>query len=411
MKTSYLRRLWAIALLMLGFLVSMGQFKNDNVKFKTVFMEDLCDALAANPGYLLLDARNNREHGDSSKNVTYNMGRLKNSVNIDYQELSNRLGEINSGKSDPIFVYCAHSAASRWASATLADNGYTNVFNINGGMSRFNLLKDNSIPCSTALFETDNKFKLVSPRELLARLKSNNPPIIIDVRKDSVYRGISSEEKFNAYGVIKGSINIPLASFQANVINIPKKESIIFVDDAGIDSRTAASMLVEKGYTRVGILFYGMGAWAEEKAVDMPGRENFWKHSMPYGFLTADDFDSLARKIVLKIVDVRPTDEFNNKGKMTSRNKGNIKGAVNIPYPELNARIKELEAFKNSPIVVNHYSGDADAFRAARLLSGAGFKQVYVLLGGLNNLRWRAANVKGKERLSSWVENVPAENL
>src|SRR5262245_61527026 len=199
-KCSLYNVIAALMVLILSMGQSTAQFKNDNVKFKTVFIEDLCDALAANPGYMLLDARNPREHGDSSKNVTYNMGRLKNSVNIDYQELGKRLDEIKSGKDDPIFVYCAHSAASRWASSTLADNGYTNVFNINGGMSRFNLLKDNSIPCADALFETENKFKLVSPRELLARLKSDKKLVVVDIRKDSVFRGLSTNEKLNAYG-------------------------------------------------------------------------------------------------------------------------------------------------------------------------------------------------------------------
>ncbi len=401
----------ALAFLLIARTESTAQFKNDNVKFKTVFMEDLCDALAANPGYMLLDARNTREHGDSSKNATYNMGRLRNSTNIDFQELSKRLGEIKVGKNDPIFVYCAHSAGSRYASATLADNGFTNVFNINGGMSMFNQLKDSSIPCAEALFETENRFNLVSPRELLGRLKSGKYPVIIDVRSDSVYRGISSEEKFNAYGTIKISVNIPLNTLEASLSKIPKSSSIIVVDDNGVESRAAAKLLVANGYNDVGILFYGMSAWAEEKTSDMPGREKYWSHRAPYSFLTADDFDSLARKVKLKIVDVRSADEFTNKSKMSSRNKGNIKGAVNIPYQALNNRIAELEAYKNEPMVVNHYSGDGDAFRAARLLSDAGFKKVYVLLGGLNNLRWRAANVKGKARLGSWVQNVPAENL
>lgn len=398
-------------IIMMGAHLSSAQFKNDNVKFKTVFMEDLCDALAANPGYLLLDARNRREHGDSSKNVTYNMGRLKNSQNIDYQELGKRLSEIKSGKNDPIFVYCAHSAASRWASATLADNGYTNVFNINGGMSRFNLLKDNSITCAEALFETGNKFRLISPRELLASLKKDKELVVVDIRKDSIVRGISNEEKFNAYGVIRGAINVPLPQLGLSMSKIPKKGRVVVVDDAGVDSRTAANMLLANGYQDVGILFYGMAAWAEEKSSDMPERERYWSHPVRYSFLTSDDFDSLARKISLKIIDVRPVAEFTNQSKVNSRNKGNIKGALNIPSAELGSRITEINAFKDRPVVVYHFSGDADAFRAARLLTDAGYTKVYVLLGGLNNLRWRAANVKGKARLSTWVENVPAENL
>jgi len=48
---------------------------------------------------------------------------------------------------------------------------------------------------------------------------------------------------------------------------------------------------------------------------------------------------------------------------------------------------------------------------SAKQLAQAGFKNVNVLLGGIDNLRWRAANIKGKSRLNDWVENIPPGHL
>ena len=111
----------------------------------------------------------------------------------------------------------------------------------------------------------------------------------------------------------------------------------------------------------------------------------------------------------LLILDVRTTDEFNNKSSLSFRNIGNIKNAVNIPLTELSTRMKELDA--NRPIVVYAFSGSPEMFTAAKQLSANGFKNVNVLMGGLFNLRWRAANIKNKTQLLNWVENVPVENL
>jgi len=39
-----------------------------------------------------------------------------------------------------------------------------------------------------------------------------------------------------------------------------------------------------------------------------------------------------------------------------------------------------------------------------------GYKNVNVIVGGLFNFRWRAANLKGSAHLKDWVVNVPPDN-
>ncbi|HKP31216.1 MAG TPA: rhodanese-like domain-containing protein, partial [Chitinophagaceae bacterium] len=66
---------------------------------------------------------------------------------------------------------------------------------------------------------------------------------------------------------------------------------------------------------------------------------------------------------------------------------------------------------KDVPVVLYHFGNSPESYRAAKLLADAGYKKVYVLAGGLFNLRWQAANLKGKTALKDWVVNVPAENM
>src|SRR6476646_10379669 len=114
-----------------------AQYQFDNVKFKTVYLEDLCQTLQANPGFLLLDVRSKGEFNDTSSYNNYNIGHLNHARNININELQSRLSELSSYKDKPIFVYCSHSQRSRRASALLADSGFTHVFNINGGLTNF----------------------------------------------------------------------------------------------------------------------------------------------------------------------------------------------------------------------------------------------------------------------------------
>src|SRR6476659_7257546 len=121
-------------LLMSTLLVS-AQYKNDNVLYKTVYPEDLVQQLKSHPGYLLLDVRSKGENQDTSSMQTMNIGHLKNAKNIDIRELGTRLNELQGFKNTPIFVYSSHSERSRRASKMIADSGFTNVYNINGGMT------------------------------------------------------------------------------------------------------------------------------------------------------------------------------------------------------------------------------------------------------------------------------------
>jgi rhodanese-related sulfurtransferase len=75
------------------------------------------------------------------------------------------------------------------------------------------------------------------------------------------------------------------------------------------------------------------------------------------------------------VLDVRNADEFAS---------GHIQGAKNIPIAELSTRIKEIEKFKDKPVLVHCQKGPR-AKAACAILREAHFAQIHNLEGGLVN--------------------------
>lgn len=69
---------------------------------------------------------------------------------------------------------------------------------------------------------------------------------------------------------------------------------------------------------------------------------------------------------------------------------GHIPKAKHIPLGKLNSRIKELDKYKNKPILVTCRSGQRSA-RACGMLKKAGFENVFNQSGGI--IAWERANL------------------
>jgi rhodanese-related sulfurtransferase len=390
-----------------------AQFKYDNVFFKTVYINDLCDSLRRNPDRLILDVRSPGEFSDTSSSASLNIGHLKGAKNIDVSEVKNRIKELLPYKNKPIFVICSHSQRSRVCSKLLADSGFTNVINVNGAMTEFNLLKNTSIPCVSDLYETANQFKLLSPKEVAQLMVSRKDLFILDVRTDSAFNGISRDVSTNAQGKLKGSVNIPFAQLPASLDKIPRNRPILVIADAGRETNLGSKILTDNGFKNVHAAFNGLGEWMNASEEDLPQRTQLWEQPNHFSYITAVEMDRMLTKDPsVFILDARTTAEFTNK--VVDRpwmNRGHVANAVNIPKAELSNRLGELSAYKNRDIILYTFGSNPDAFESARILADNGFTKVHMLTGGLWNIRAKAANQKGLARLMKWVIDVPADNL
>jgi len=75
------------------------------------------------------------------------------------------------------------------------------------------------------------------------------------------------------------------------------------------------------------------------------------------------------------VIDIRPIADFN---------KGHIHGALNIPLSKVKDSIKELEKYKNTPIIMVCANGISVA-GACSILKKQGMEKVYKLTGGMTS--------------------------
>jgi rhodanese-related sulfurtransferase len=85
------------------------------------------------------------------------------------------------------------------------------------------------------------------------------------------------------------------------------------------------------------------------------------------------------------VVDVREPDEFRT---------GHIPNAINIPLGSLTERIKDIEKYKTTPVLLSCRTSQRSA-RAATILSKRGFIAAHILAGGIT--AWQGANLPIKK--------------
>jgi rhodanese-related sulfurtransferase len=383
------------------------------VLFKTVFPQDLCAAFEKNPNFLLLDVRSPGEFADTSSLTGLNIGHLDGAVNMEVSQISKRLREIAAYKNEPVFVYCSYSQRSRRASKMLADSGFTNVNNINGGMTAIHLLNTLQKGCLDYMIKSSNKYAVVSAPDLCRKLSEKfNSIYLLDVRPDSAWDHIATNPKFNAFGYLKGSKHIALVDLKNKLSQLPKGKEIVVTDLSGADAAIAAKTLKDAGFDKVYALIEGIDRWNSSDKKDWGCAKDIYVPSVNYTIMSSGEFSRFfpSAKDVL-LLDVRPAEEFLNKHADGFRNIGHLKNAVNIPLAEINNRLSDIEKYKSSPIVVYAFSsGSTETYATANTLVQNGFKQVYVLAGGLFNVRCTASNVAGMYFMHDWVEGVPDEN-
>lgn len=407
-----MRYMLSVFLVLLVNTLNAQQFRYDNVQFKAVYAEELCNMLREHPDALLLDVRSMGEFYDTSANRALNLGHFKNAKNITIAELGKRWREVEAYKNKPVFIYCSHSQRSRRAAHLLADSGFTSLYNINGGMTQLLKMRHTLPGCFDALYESSNKYSIVSAAQVAEQSKKKIPWFIIDLRSDSLYKGISRQERKNAMGRLQPSENILYSHLEGNLSRIPQDKPILLIDEFGGESPLAADLLVNLGYKDVSVLLNGMDGWVHFSVNEKQktGRLN-WQAPKDYTLLSADEFLLHVQAHKTTLIDVRPAEHFLNKSKNYWENIGHIKDAVNIPAEQIGLSGAPLPASKDEYVVLYTFTDQNEVYEAARQLLNRGYKNVHILYGGIFNLRWASHNLKGKNGLADLVADVPAENL
>ncbi len=92
--------------------------------YKTISASDARAMIQSSPNLLVVDVRTPEE---------YTQGHLKGAVNIPLSDLPLRISGLDPNR--PILVYCRTGHRSAQASAILVKAGFTQVYNMDGGIT------------------------------------------------------------------------------------------------------------------------------------------------------------------------------------------------------------------------------------------------------------------------------------
>ena len=382
--------LLAICLLFPALASAQLDFRYDDDVYKTLYIQDLCGFLEANPKTLLLDVRSPGEFNDKAQNAIYNIGHLKGAMNISIDSIDNKIKSLQSKSENPIVVYCSHSQRSRVVSKKLTENGFTKVWNLNGGMTLFNQASPGDVPCKKEMIVSGLPYKNIPANEVSALIANTKNMQIFDMRTNAEYDGKDTIQSQNI-GRITGANNVPAARLTEYLAKMDANKVTLVYDGNGKDSNDAAKYLSEHGYKNVYHLMGGLSAVIGRDKETLEIRKELLVGTPEYTILNSyEAINLLTKKSNAYIIDARKTEEFKNKSTDHWRNLGHIKNAVNIPPSEFQRQKEELLKHKKETIVV--YGENAAKYCAE--LKKMGFEEVNLVYGGLWDLVSASFNIK-----------------
>ena len=373
-------------------------FKYDSL-YKTIYAKDLCRLLQKTPDLLLVDVRTAGEYSDTSQYASLNLGHLKGAINIEIEGMKKNMDTIGRYKNRTIVFYCSHSQRSRRVSRLLTENGFTNFYNLNGGMTVLNQLNENDFPCKKDWVVSGLSFKNLSFNESALLIKNEKELIVIDVRPAAQFNSADTLAELNV-GRIKKAINIPYDEFKQRTNELMKyKEQpiLVYTSSGDGDGARAAADLMNNGFKTVYQLLGGINGFIASEP-DISCIENTTPYTLTDAYRT---LLLLQKNSGLVIYDTRPDDEYDNRltGMISYRNLGRMKNAVHVQ--EANFSSQSLPADKNVPVLI--YGHEA-SFKFAALLSGKGYKQVY-LLDSFYDFVWSGFNIEGCKMAKNYIVN------
>jgi len=293
---------------------------------------------------------------DARPPARFNEGTIPTAVNLPFTEFDEHAGKLPADKDAPVIFFC-HGKTCNMSPCALAKArslGYTHARIYQEGMPAWYARNPGAV--SPASFKR-------------AFLDKDVPTVILDLRPPAE----------TVKGFIRGTVSVGSGGmkhlFTHDFPAAQLRPPILVVDGEGGEAARAAAMeLVHAGYTHVNVLTGGFQAWqAASLPVDtgLPATVVAWAPRLPAGALPPDEFTRIAslapeaRKDIL-ILDVRH--RLDAKG-------GMIKGALNLPLEELEARLPELP--KNRRILI-HCGNGGRAASAYRMLKDRGFHAAYL---------------------------------
>jgi rhodanese-related sulfurtransferase len=341
--------------------------------YKTIFAKDFCTFLQQKSDLVLIDVRSAGEFSDTSSSTSLNLGHLRGAINIGIDSMKKNMAAMEQYRNKTLVLYCSHSQRSRRVSKLLAENGFTNFYNLNGGISSLTQLSDQEFPCKKELIETNLRYTNIAPTDAAALYRKEKSLVVIDVRSQVEFASKDSSDYRNL-GRVRGAMNIPYDTFRQRLSELKVAKStpiLVYTVSGDGDAARAANDLIANGFTTVYHLLGGFGGLLINSST-----LSIVENPPPFHFLDAPQALALLKNSsrAMVIYDVRPKVEFENKDEKIWKNLGNINKAVNVNVGSL--ATLSLPTDKTKPVLIY---GSAEALTMGKILAAKGYTSVHVM--------------------------------
>lgn len=243
-----------------------------------------------------------------------------------------------------------------------------------------------SIIYSQTDFVHDNiLYKTLYPVELKKFMIEHPNAVLIDVRSPGEFADTSRYSNLNQ-GKIKGAINIPIDSVdkKMSLLQSYMDLPIVLYCSYSQRSRRVGKKLSENGFKSIYNLNAGLTWINQSSEKSFPGKNELLTHDLPYKLVSVKDAYTLYRKCKdLKIIDVRPSEQYNSNDSIKTNNIGRLTNSINIVEKDGKIDLKALIVPKSHPILIYDTYGQKSG-HIARYLTETGYQNVFNLAGGLN---------------------------
>lgn len=96
---------------------------NKEITYEIISQAQAKEIMDSSENYVIVDARTSEE---------FNEGHIKNAINLDYEEVTQKAESLLPDKNQLILIYCRSGRRSKIAAESLCQLGYTNVKEFGG---------------------------------------------------------------------------------------------------------------------------------------------------------------------------------------------------------------------------------------------------------------------------------------
>jgi rhodanese-related sulfurtransferase len=378
-------------------------------KFYSLTAADLNGMLAETPPFIV----DVRQASELEAN-----GYIEGAIHVEIRELMQNLDKLPA-KDQKIVVVCASGHRGGYAMVALRLLGYTDVFNLNGGMNAWKKAEFSVVegmpeaaqsistpevdPFLVAYF--DNYLGALDPAAGFGSVKNDVLNTELAEGGEIFMLDVRRQAEWDSVGYIDGAMLVPLNDLPANLDKLPadKSTKIVVICATGHRGTPSQMYLQELGYTNVRNLNGGMNGWIGAGfpvagVVDWPATFADFVAKLPadqkFYSVTAADLNGMLAENAPFMVDVRQTSELEANGY--------IAGSIHVEIRELLKNLDKLPA-KDQKIVVVCASGHRGGYAmvALRLL---GYTDVFNLNGGMG--AWKKAEFAVVEGLPEAAQAI-----